>query len=231
MAFHRSHPPTRKRRTGSASFLLRRAGAGALLERELSLLSNLDVYAEETYRTYARNLDTGAETELGEGTSLVGVALADGDYSIRVECDRYFWWGARFSTEYRVSVASGVLVAAPLPEILNLAAAVDDGEVSITWSVELASTDLVPEEFAIWVGASSPVSVAGAADGTVAYAGASSYLEDITDTGSILYVAVRARTSVLDGPVSEVAVAGGGATALDDPSGTSGRTPDGEWSQ
>ncbi|MFH0943735.1 MAG: hypothetical protein V2A76_00940 [Planctomycetota bacterium] len=198
-------------------------------QHELALKLALDILATETYRVIARNLATGAETVLGEGTTILGVAIADGDYMLRVETDGHFWRQGRFLQEWPLSIVGGEIAGA-LPEILGLLAQTVESSVEVTFNADPAMGTTTPDDFGVWVGASSPVSTAGAPDATTTYRGPGGYLVELVAAPTLLYVAVAARSGATVGPVAEAAVAGV-ETVLDAPDNQSARQPDGDWTQ
>lgn len=198
---------------------------------ELALRGELDLLTPTLYRVFARAAD-GTETELGTlapgSTTIAGVALADGDYVLRVEADGRFWRGARFRTEYAISIVGGELEVA-LPPISSLRAQVVGSSIYVTWRVDSLSGTTAPADFAVWVDDESPVATGGAPAATATWAGLGGYLVQLAAAPTTLFVAVRARLGAQVGPLSEVAVSGEAAPGLASPTGFSTRIPDGDW--
>lgn len=200
------------------------------VEAELALRADLDVFASDTYRVILRNLLTGEETVLGTGTSLADVEIADGDYVLRVEADGRFWQGARFRTEYAVSISGGELVVA-LPPIVGLRAQVSGTTMNVGWKIEPLAGTSAPEDFAVWVSDTSPVNTAGSPAAVATWTGIGGYLVQLASSPTVLFIAVAARLGAQRGPVSEVAVTGEAGADPTAPTAVSGRIPNREWSE
>lgn len=214
------------RGTGSLAASAPFLSAAGVRQVEFALVAELNVWATPTYRLIARNVDSGAETLIGTGTNIAGVSLPDGNYRIRVEADGHYWQGARFATEYALTVASGEAGVA-LPEIRQLSAVSSGSQVQVSWSWEDQAGTTAPADFALWIGASLPVDTSGAPAATVAAVSVGSYSEVMASSASPFYVAVAARLVATVGPVATVLVEPGAAFGA--PSGTSARIPDGDW--
>lgn len=198
------------------------------IDAELALRGDLDVFASDTYRVIIRDLSTGAEMELGQGSSLTGIGIADGHYALRIEVDGRYWEHARFRTEYPFTIVGGEL-AVTLPAVVGLRAQLSGTSVDVTWRIEPLLSATAPGEFALWTGATSPVDTSGAPLAIAGWSGVGGYFTSLTATPTLLFVAVAARLAAQVGPVSQVQVTGEGEAALAAPRGVSGRIPDGDW--
>jgi len=228
--FVKQRPPRTEALRGRA----RRAEARFALvffDRELSLRFDLDVFAPVTFRVYVRDVATGVETFIGTAEpgamTIPGVALADGDYRIRVEGSGRYWRGARYAETWPVRIVGGELVQ-PLPAIDNLAAANRGDVVQVSWTLGDLEGFAMPEDFGVWINTSEPVDTSGAPDYVVTATGPGGYSLDVPESASTFFVAVAARRGVLLGPVSTIEVEPE-EDDLDAPSGPSGRIPDGDW--
>lgn len=197
----------------------------------VSLRLDLDVCAPTRYRVIARDLASGVETVLGDAEpgamTIAGVALADGDYAMRVEVDGQYWRAARVEREWRITVDGGEVLQ-PLPPVQRLAAAASGAVLLLSWAWESAAGTAQPEDFGVWTAASLPVSTAGAPAHTAQAFGPGGYLLEVASSPSTLHVAVAARRGARIGPVSTITVSPAVA-APSAPSGASARNRDGEW--
>lgn len=197
----------------------------------VSLRLDLDVCAPTRYRVIARDLATGTETELGAAEpgamTIAGVALADGDYALRVEVDGQYWRAARVEREWRVTIEGGEVLQ-PLPPVLRLSAAPSGAVVLLSWAWENAAGTARPEDFGVWVASTLPVSTGGAPDHTAQAFGPGGHVLELASSPSTFHIAVAARRGARIGPVSTITVSPA-AVASGAPSGASARSRDGDW--
>lgn len=194
--------------------------------REISMLVDLDVYAASGYRLIARAIETGIETVLGM-SPVVGAALPDGRYLVRVECDDRFWRGARFATEYPIEISGGAVVAA-LPDVRGLTYVVIDSTVYVTFTLDAQATS-TPADFAAWTDTMSPVDTSGAPAATIAAVGVGGYTFTLPASPTTFYVGVAARLGSQIGPVATIAIVP--EDSVPDAPNASARIPDGSWKE
>ncbi len=182
----------------------------AVVARETMFGQNLHAFARSGYRLFALNLATGEEASLGflpaDGPlTLDDVALADGDYEIRVRADGCYWRDARYTTAYSLSIEGGEIVA-PLPSITGLKYSRGTESLMISWTWLTASGTQTPQDFAIWTDTSLPVDTSSEPMQTVAALAPGGYSTTIPDEVEAFYVAVCARRDDRKGPVSTLAI-------------------------
>lgn len=139
---------------------------------------------------------------------LTGIAMADGRHEIEVRPSKNFWTPRVPESRWAGEVSGGTLLAAKPDAVQALRALVETGtpdNVEILWDYHGRFGTVDPDEFALWTSATTPVDVSGAPDQTVEFSEDGAYHMFLTLSAD-RYVAIRARTSTLDGPVSEVLV-------------------------
>jgi len=182
----------------------------ALALREQALGQDLHAFARAGYRLFALDLATHEETELGflpaEGPlTLTGVAIADGDYEIRVRSDGGYWRDARHATAFPLRIADGEVVT-PLPAAENLRYDRIGNGVLLSWTWSSTSGAAAPQQFAVWTAASEPVDTAGEPDQLVPATQPGGYSVTIPDTTGQFYAVVRARRDGKQGPAATTAI-------------------------
>jgi len=140
---------------------------------------------------------------------LTGIAMSAGRHEVEARPAEYFW-EPRVPESVWVGTIDGAgnLKAAVPDAIENLRATVFrfvTNNVELFWQYETRFGSVDPEEFAVWTDTVTPVDVSGAPDTTVDFLQDGAAHAFLTLTAS-RFVAVRARTSTLDGPVSEIFV-------------------------
>jgi hypothetical protein len=169
------------------------------------LLAPLSAWEPSGYRIYALNLATNAETYLGFVESaaaplqLAGVALADGQYEILIRLANRQWKDARQVARFPVTIAAAaVSTPLPMPTGLDYTYGLTDTTLAWLW-IERAGEE-EPDDFAVWVSATTPVNTSAAPDYVVPAAGPGNYSQVITQGAAAVYVAICARKGASRGP-------------------------------
>jgi hypothetical protein len=194
-------------RAKRASFLAARLRAAGM--RESILRQDLHAFAREGYRLFAVDLATGDETYIGflpanGPLTLSDVAIADGDYEIRVRADGCYWRDARYATAFPMTIEGGE-IAAPLPALTGLKYSRGES-VLISWSWLASGGTQTPQDFALWTATSLPVDTSGEPDQVVPVLAPGGYSTTIPDSTETRHVAVRARRDGKTGPVSTITI-------------------------
>ena len=193
-------------RTTTGGFVFR-----YLLARYAAQIAALNIWAPAGYSLYAKALATGTETYLGfiaadaAPLQLAGVNLADGDYELQVRVAAHGWSEHRCVSRWPVRVAGGAIVEIP-PGIRNLDYSYTDTQTLVSWSWVTEPGTVDPDDFAVWLSASSPVNTSGAPDHVVTATAPGTYSQLIAQGAAVLYAAVCARVGATKGPVSEIEI-------------------------
>ena len=136
-----------------------------------------DAFIPAGWRLVARHAATGEEVDLGfvpanhdgSGSTLVDVALPDGDWQIEPRPAEWFWSDCRGRAATSVSIRDGRILHAGLPAILNLRGEILNQRRIVRWEI---AAELLPQafQFGIWTGAMSPVDTTGQPLATVPFA-------------------------------------------------------------
>lgn len=182
----------------------------AVVARETMFGQNLHAFARSGYRLFALNLATGEEASLGflpaDGPlTLDDVALADGDYEIRVRANGCYWHDARFTTAFPITIEGGE-IAAPRPAITGLKYSRVGESLLISWTWLASDATQTPHDFALWTDTSLPVDTSGEPIQTVAALAPGGYSTTIPDSTETRHVAACARRDGKKGPVSTITV-------------------------
>ena len=183
----------------------------AVIAREAMLAQDLHAFARSGYRLFAFNLATGDEAYIGflpaDGPlTLDNVALADGDYEIRVRADGCYWRDARFTTAFPITIEGGE-IAAPLPAITGLKYSRVGESLLISWTWLASDATQTPHDFAIWIATSLPVDTSGEPDQVVPVLAPGGYSTMVPDSTETRHVAACARRDGKTGPVSTITIA------------------------
>lgn len=195
-------------RAGRATVLATRLRAAAA--REQTLRQDLHAFARAGYRLFAMNLTTGQETELGfipsDGPlTLTDIALADGDYEIRVRSDGSYWRDARHATAFPLSIEDGEIVA-PLPPVTNLRHTRVGDAILLSWTWHPTTGTQAPRDFAIWTSPSEPVDTTGEPDQVVTTLQPGGYSTGLPEATEPFHAAIRARRDNREGPLATIAI-------------------------
>ena len=131
---------------------------GIYRERKAQPDARRDHYTKTLENVIATNKATGAQVDLGDGSS---VAIADGEYSLSVRSSADLWEGAANNSTYSLIVSGGeITLQSQLPTISSLTAV----RTSAT-EIEIQISGFVADcRIGLWFSPITPVVVTGPAD-------------------------------------------------------------------